>query len=80
MVRQRDQCNTMFIQYYKERSNCNLYYMNYSEHIVNLFDLFCLMSDDHDWVAQRTIKVNLLLKVLLKLIVNYFCCRNVNYS
>jgi len=28
--------------------------------------------------AQSTIKVNLLLKVLLKLIVNYFCCTNVN--
>jgi hypothetical protein len=33
---------------------------------------------DLDWVAQSTIKINLLLKVLLKLIVNYFCCTNLN--
>ena len=29
-------------------------------------------------VAQSTIKVNLLLKVLLKLIMNYICCTNGN--
>ena len=31
-----------------------------------------------DWIAQSTIKVNLLLKVLLKLIMNYICCTNGN--
>ena len=41
--------------------------------------IYLIVSDENlDWVAQSTIKVNLLLKVLLKLIVNYFCCTNVN--
>jgi hypothetical protein len=35
-------------------------------------------ANNQDWLAQSTIKVNLLLKVLLKLIVNYFFCTNVN--
>jgi len=38
---------------------------------INIISLAFILLD---WVAQSTIKVNLLLKVLLKLIGNYFCC------
>jgi hypothetical protein len=52
-------------------------FVNFVPHRLKMKNIFILHCTKYlDWVAQSTIKV----EVLLKLIVNYFCCTNVSYN
>ena len=69
-----------FCLYMKSQFRISLFY-GYHKVKIMYGSKSCYINiflENLDWVAQSTIKVNLLLKVLLKLIVNYFSCTNVN--